>query len=62
MTDSTPLLITLGIYLLAMVGIGFVAWKRTRDFDAVELGYTLADVTAEADRCLRCHRPIVVVA
>ncbi|MBN8261514.1 MAG: sodium/proline symporter PutP, partial [Xanthomonadales bacterium] len=38
MTASTPLLITFGIYLLAMVGIGFVAWKRTRDFDDYILG------------------------
>jgi NADPH-dependent glutamate synthase beta subunit-like oxidoreductase len=35
--------------------------ERTDDFDAVELGYDLAQVTAEADRCLRCHRPILVV-
>jgi NADPH-dependent glutamate synthase beta subunit-like oxidoreductase len=35
--------------------------ERTDDFDAVELGYTLEQVTAEADRCLRCHRPILVV-
>jgi NADPH-dependent glutamate synthase beta subunit-like oxidoreductase len=34
--------------------------ERTRDFEAVELGYTLEQVTAEADRCLRCHRPILV--
>ena len=33
-----PLLITFGIYLLAMVGIGFVAWRRTRDFDDYILG------------------------
>jgi len=38
MTASTPLLITFGIYLLAMIGIGFVAWKRTRDFDDYILG------------------------
>ena len=38
MTANTPLLITFGIYLLAMVGIGFVAWKRTRDFDDYILG------------------------
>ena len=38
MTASTPLLITFGIYLLAMVGIGFVAWRRTRDFDDYILG------------------------
>ena len=31
------------------------------DFEAVELGYTLEQVPAEADRCLRCHRPILVV-
>ena len=34
--------------------------ERTDDFDAVELGYSLAQATAEADRCLRCHRPILV--
>ncbi len=33
---------------------------RVTTFEAVELGYTLAQVTAEADRCLRCHRPILV--
>jgi formate dehydrogenase beta subunit len=33
---------------------------RIKTFEAVELGYTLAQVTAEADRCLRCHRPILV--
>ena len=38
MTASTPLLITFGIYLALMVGIGFVAWKRTRDFDDYILG------------------------
>ena len=38
MTASTPLLITFGIYLLAMVGIGFVAWRRTRDFNDYILG------------------------
>ena len=35
--------------------------ERTDDFEAVELGYSLEQVTAEADRCLRCHRPILVV-
>jgi NADPH-dependent glutamate synthase beta subunit-like oxidoreductase len=35
--------------------------ERRNDFDAVELGYDLTQVTAEADRCLRCHRPILVV-
>ena len=38
MTASTPLLITFGIYLLAMVCIGFVAWHRTRNFDDYILG------------------------
>ena len=33
---------------------------RKHVFDPVELGYTLEQVTAEADRCLRCHRPILV--
>jgi len=35
--------------------------ERADDFDAVELGYTLEQAIAEADRCLRCHRPILVV-
>ena len=38
MTASTPLLITFGIYLLLMVGIGFAAWRQTRDFDDYILG------------------------
>ena len=38
MTASTPLLITFGLYLLAMVGIGFAAWWRTRSFDDYILG------------------------
>ncbi len=38
MTASTPLLITFAIYLLAMIGIGVVAWKHTRDFDDYILG------------------------
>ena len=38
MTASTPLLITFSLYLLAMVVIGFVAWRRTRDFDDYILG------------------------
>ncbi|MEO6154603.1 MAG: sodium/proline symporter PutP, partial [Thermomonas sp.] len=38
MTASTPLLITFGIYLALMVGIGFVAWRQTRDFDDYILG------------------------
>ncbi len=33
---------------------------RKHTFDPTELGYTLEQVTAEADRCLRCHRPILV--
>ena len=38
MTASTPLLITFAVYLLAMIGIGVVAWRRTRDFDDYILG------------------------
>ncbi len=38
MTASTPLFITFGIYLLLMVGIGFVAWRRTKSFDDYILG------------------------
>lgn len=38
MTASTPLLVTFGIYLLAMVGIGFWAWRSTRTFDDYILG------------------------
>lgn len=38
MTASTPLLITFGLYLMAMITIGFVAWWRTRDFDDYILG------------------------
>jgi NADPH-dependent glutamate synthase beta subunit-like oxidoreductase len=33
---------------------------RKHTFEPTELGYTLEQVTAEADRCLRCHRPILV--
>ena len=33
---------------------------RKHVFDPVELGYTLDQAIAEADRCLRCHRPILV--
>ncbi len=33
---------------------------RKHTFDPPELGYTLEQVLAEADRCLRCHRPILV--
>ena len=38
MTASTPLLVTFSAYLLLMVGIGFVAWRLTRDFDDYILG------------------------
>ncbi|WP_447729286.1 sodium/proline symporter PutP [Pseudoxanthomonas suwonensis] len=38
MTTSTPLIITFSAYLLLMVGIGFVAWRRTRTFDDYILG------------------------
>ena len=33
---------------------------RKHTFAPAELGYTLEQCKAEADRCLRCHRPIVV--
>lgn len=36
------------------------AQERIKNFEPCELGYDLAQVTAEADRCLRCHRPIIV--
>jgi formate dehydrogenase beta subunit len=36
------------------------AEERVKNFEPCELGYSLAQVTAEADRCLRCHRPILV--
>lgn len=35
---------------------------RKTNFEPTELGYTLQQEINEADRCLRCHRPIVVVA
>ena len=35
---------------------------RKHNFEATELGYSLQQEITEADRCLRCHRPIVVVA
>lgn len=38
MTASTPLLITFAVYLLAMLAIGFAAWRSTRDFDDYILG------------------------
>jgi NADPH-dependent glutamate synthase beta subunit-like oxidoreductase len=33
---------------------------RKHTFDPTELGYTLEQCKNEADRCLRCHRPILV--
>ena len=38
MTASTPLLVTFGLYLIAMVMIGFIAWRSTRSFDDYILG------------------------
>ncbi|WP_202840898.1 sodium/proline symporter PutP [Luteimonas saliphila] len=38
MAFSSPLFITFAAYLLLMVGIGFVAWRRTRTFDDYILG------------------------
>ena len=38
MTASTPLLITFSIYLIAMVLIGFLAWRSTKNFDDYILG------------------------
>ncbi|NDK38865.1 sodium/proline symporter PutP [Pseudoxanthomonas gei] len=38
MTASTPLLVTFAAYLLVMIGIGFMAWRRTRTFDDYILG------------------------
>lgn len=36
--------------------------ERIRGFDEVELGYGLVEALAEADRCLRCPRPLCVEA
>ncbi len=33
---------------------------RKHNFEPTELGYTLEQCKNEADRCLRCHRPILV--
>jgi NADH-quinone oxidoreductase subunit F len=33
---------------------------RRNNFEPTELGYTMEQCKAEADRCLRCHRPILV--
>ncbi|MGY0504569.1 sodium/proline symporter PutP [Luteimonas sp. e5] len=38
MSASPQLLITFGLYLLAMIGIGLFAWWRTRNFDDYILG------------------------
>lgn len=38
MIVSTPLLVTFSVYLIAMVVIGFVAWRSTRNFDDYILG------------------------
>lgn len=38
MTASTPLLVTFALYLVAMIAIGFVAWRSTRTFDDYILG------------------------
>jgi sodium/proline symporter len=38
MTASTPLLVTFALYLLAMVAIGFMAWRSTSTFDDYILG------------------------
>jgi sodium/proline symporter len=38
MTAGQPLLITFGVYLIAMILIGFWAWRSTRSFDDYILG------------------------
>ena len=38
MSQFSPLHITFAIYILAMVGIGFAAWRYTRSFDDYILG------------------------
>lgn len=38
MPSFSPLTITFALYILAMVGIGFVAWRRTRSLDDYILG------------------------
>src|SRR5690606_16685344 len=38
MSFASPLLITFAAYLALMVGLGFVAWRRTRTFDDYILG------------------------
>jgi sodium/proline symporter len=57
MTASTPLLITFAIYLLAMIAIGFMAWRSTRSFDDYILGgrslgsYVTALSAGASDMC-----------
>ena len=38
MPSTSPLVITFALYILAMLGIGFVAWRRTRSLDDYILG------------------------
>ena len=38
MPPSSPLYITFALYILVMIGIGFVAWRRTRSLDDFILG------------------------
>src|SRR4249919_3706405 len=38
MSASTPLVVTFAVYLLAMIAIGFIAWRSTRTFDDYILG------------------------
>ncbi|HQX24971.1 MAG TPA: sodium/proline symporter PutP [Pseudomonadota bacterium] len=38
MTASTPTLVTFAVYIAAMLGIGWWAWRRTRTFDDFILG------------------------
>ena len=49
MTASTPLLVTFAVYLLAMVAIGFAAWRSTRTFDDYILARSLVDTTVPED-------------
>jgi sodium/proline symporter len=38
MSPTSPLVITFALYIVAMVGIGFVAWRRTKNLDDYILG------------------------
>jgi sodium/proline symporter len=38
MTASTPLVVTFAIYLLAMIAIGIVAWRSTKNLEDYILG------------------------